>query len=281
MEVWCFKMNKQFEKYLYHKKRFDLEETTQLKLFEEFLQSAPEYLIECSCKVKKEEMFPYRFNVFFDKNLIKSTNCIFDFLKNISENGAILNYDILKKIFSSKINIKKLEVVSLGIDFRKELKDSRVKCFFETNSRYYELFNLAMNLHGVSEKVSEVMFKNRLIIGVDLFFDGKTQIKLYAPFKKFELKNEVIFNNLNKIFPNQVFELLSKNKTLYISFKGPPFNRILSFYPKDLNKTTKQLDNKILTSLANSIDYSLDDCIVSLEEEEINIGKIENFNFYY
>jgi len=276
--------NKQINKFLNHKKLFNIKENNFLKLFEDLLKNTEDFDLDCSCKIEKEQIFPCRFNInmgYGGKEKIKNINIVFNFLKNLNAIGAKMNYDLIKKIFDNKIDLDNIKEVLLGIDLREDKKNSRAKFWLVINKEDYKLLNLILELHGHNQKVIELINKNDLLFGFDFYFDGRTKIKIYPQFTEYELKDKLILNKMEKIFFTPIVSLISECHTLHISFQGKEFNRILHFHPNNLFVFLSKIKNKKLNNLVNSIDYPIRKCVISLKEEEINKNKIESFNFYY
>ena len=87
---------KQMDKFNNHKKSFNIKNNKYLDLFEDLLKNSNNYELECSCKIEKEELFPCRFIIHYNgREHVKNINLAFNFLKNLSESGAKINYDFV------------------------------------------------------------------------------------------------------------------------------------------------------------------------------------------
>jgi len=274
--------NDQIQKYNKHKKQFNIKNNKYLDLFEELLNKSDDFRLECSCKLEGRTIFPCRFNLWYNgKEHVKNINLAFDFLKKLSAQGADINYDLLKEIFEKKLNLNKIKEVIVGIDLRENCPNSRAKFWMTIDRKYCNLFKKVLDLHGVNRKVTELINKNELLFGFDFSFDGQTKIKIYPKFTKRELKNNSILTKIDKIFSQSIIHLISECGVLNVSFEGKEFDRVFHFHPNNLNGFLDKIHNKELNNLVNTIDSPISGCVISLKEEEINMGKIKNLNFYY
>jgi len=273
-------------KYYKHKKLFNIDKKkyTYLDVWESLLNKSNNFNLECSIKFIKGKIFPCRFNIeYHNKNIIKDINLVFEFLKNIHDFGADIKYGLLKLVFNQNKHFKKVERVLAGIDLRKKYADSRAKVWFFIK-KDANLFNKVLNLHKYNKKVSELVYKNELLFGFDFYFDGRSRLKIYLNFNKFELRNEIIQNKLRNIFSPEIFQLLSRCYRFEISF-DKNLDRILFFFSRkrNLSNILELINHNRLNKTMNSIKNinELNKFYIGVKEKEINDKNIRSINFYY
>ena len=277
--------NNQFEiqKYLFHKQTFNIKDHLYLAEFEALLKASEDFSLERSCKLAGDKIFPARFILFYlGQDQTTSLGLIFKFFDAISHCPKVsLNRSLLNKLFDNKFELDKLYQVIAGIDYRENLRDSRVKVFFKIGD-YSEKISQALMLHGCNEMILDLMPHDRLLFGIDLFFSGETKIKIYLNFDHYDLTSAVVLNKLKKHFSEKIIGLINKCQALHITFKGKSFQRIIDFYPKNREAFIKEFNNRRLIDIdqkMKSTRYGKTG-LISLSENEINKGIIKNANLY-
>jgi len=271
----------QYQKYLFHKETFNIKYSIFLDLFEELLKSSEIEDLMCTIKIAKEKIYPARFDLWYgEENCVKNINLIFEFFKKISRcKDVSINYDLLKKILDKKFDLAKVQEVVAGIDIRENAKDSRIKIYLEVKDCPEKIAQI-LSIHGCNEKIKELLTNDYLAFGIDLYFNGRTGIKIYPCITKKQLENAEIRKRLG--FSKKITDLLKECKMLHLSFHGKNFERILHFHPKDMPEFVKLLDSKILTEINNKVQAeSHAEEVICLLESEIDRNILENMNIYY
>ncbi len=270
------------DKYNFHKRLFKIENNKYLDLFEDLLKRLEGFQLDCSIKFDGDKIFPCRYMIIYrGKYPIKNINLAFNFLMNLSNQGIDINYDLLKQTFGQSIDFNKTKGVIVGIDFRKNFDDSRVKFWVVNEGKYADLFNKVLNLHGYNQKVIELINKNELLFGFDFSFNGKTRIKIYPYFDESELQNMILMNKLHNNFSPAICRLISKCQALNISFEKKEFERILHFQTNKLDDFCSLIKNDELNKYKDCIKEINENCVITLKEKEIDENKINEINFYY
>lgn len=271
-------------KYFIHKKKFNIKDNIYLKLFEDTLNASSNYYLDCSVKIQNNKLNATRFNIWYrGEEHIKNINLIFNFFKKISAYPKVnIDYSLIKKIFDREFYIKKIEQPIMGVDFRDNLNDSRIKIWFKTKD-YPEKMRQVLSIHGYNKDVLDLIMNNRFLFGFDFYFDGRTRLKIYPTFNEEELHNEDILKKLKNLFSDKVFSLIKECHMLDIFFKDEDFNKILHFHPNNMETFINKLENRKVENISGilkNINFSTDQ-VISLDENETNKNKIENISFYY
>lgn len=274
--------DEKFAKYLNHIENFNIKKTNLLKDFEDLLTRSKNGRLECSCKIQGCEIYPVRFNIWYeDRKHNQNLKLIREFIKNIElKYNLSFDYKYLKQIITKDFDFSKVHQIIVGTDFRAKISDSRLKIWFIINDykskveKIIGLTNLEINL-GQSRMSKEFLF------GIDLRFDGKTNLKVYPFYSNEELLIPEANNELQEIFSGEIFQKIKKCKTVHISFlKGG--NKILHFQPYDKSEFVEDIKHDITNIIFNNIKEEYEDgWIFSLEEKELDNQKIKNINLYY
>lgn len=267
------------EKFHRHKELFGILDTTYLKLFEGLISMSKHCSLECSCKVVNNQIFPCRFNIWYEQ--VADMKMVVDFIKSFSRTDAKLNLTLLKRIYNDKIELGSIQKMIVGIDLRQQRDDSRLKFWLITDRNDYNLFNLVMKMYGNNEKMTDLVIKNEILFGFDFFLNNTTKMKIYPFFTSYELRNIVIREKLKRIFSPATNNLISKCTRLYISFEGENCDRIIHFEIAKVNDFLKHINNNQLSQIVDRVRKHMSGCIISLREKEIDLGQIHNFNLYY
>jgi LynF/TruF/PatF family peptide O-prenyltransferase len=265
-----------------HKKTFKIKQDKYLTLFEEMLVKDRRCRLECSVKIEEGNIFPCRFNVWY-KNIEKSKglNHSLNFIKELSNRGVKINYELLNRILDLTSGPKIIGKVIAGIDLRDNLNESRAKLWLAINPEKREIFESILKEYKINKKVSEVMIRKDFLFGLDLCFDGRTKLKIYPHFNRVDLNNKKIRDKLKGVFSSRVMNLIRGCHKLNISFEDKANERILHFHPLDLGSFIRKVNNRKLNETIKSINSQKEIVIVSLKENEINNNNIKNINFYY
>lgn len=280
---------KQLKKYADHKRFFDIEECIYLKPFEDLLKIPNPYNLTCTCKVEKTDVLPCRFFIdYSDKNIIHLLKIVFDFIKDFSQlENVNLNFDYIKKIFSKDMDAKEIKKVITGIDFRKNLMGSRIKLYLvlKGSNKILEGFSKlfgAMNAHIMNKKQDH-------IIGIDLFFNGTTKIKLYEIYDENDLQMDITKKTFENNYSRKICDMIENSRSLIICLEEAKlidktdtrldFNiqNVDYFVNQINNKTFEETRNKIIAKSAGLYDIQQ----IALYKNELDENKIQNINIYY
>ena len=267
------------QKYRYHKKIFNIKPSIYLRLFEELLTISKGQYLDCSCKLSKKTIDPVRFYIWYYGDFIENLNFIFRFFKRISSCEKVdLNYRLLKKSLNF-ISSKKLRYVVVGVDFRKALKESRVKIYFEMEGCAKKI-NCAPSSPGFNDNKLNLYAGLPLQWEVDLYFDGRTKIKIYSQIEM--IKSKCVVKKLKKELSKEVNYLITMCRSFRISFSKKNLGKIIHFHIKknNLNYFVQKIKNESLSEIINKINkYPI--TAIALSEVEINKNELKTINVYY
>jgi len=272
-------MNTNKQKYLIHKKIFNIKTDRHLKIFDDLLNNLKDYLLECSCKIKYNKVYYKRFNIWCtNKNYIETTKKIFNFMERISQiNNVKINYTLIRKVLDKHFNINKIKGLVFGIDFRTDLKDSRIKLWF-TMENYPEGLKKILSFYEPNKELNLLCAGRELLFGFDFSFSGKTKIRIYPRLTKKDLERTVFRN----MFENKLLKLIDQCYEIRVSLNMDDSKKIIHFSPSNIDSFIKQIDNDSLKKIKFKLkNNSIDIKIISLYEDEILNENIININIYY
>jgi|GEM_PF-3521262 len=279
------KSDLEYKKYILHKKAFNLRDSRALQIFEDLLRSSGNYVLERSCKIERNKIYPARFYVWYhNQDHLRSLDLISRFFKGVAEcPGTNIDFTLLKEILDRDVDLNKVMQIITGVDLRSKTKDSRIK-FWMRIVNYPEKLYQVISMHGHAKTVMDLLTKDDLLFGIDFYFDGRTNIKLYLGFKPDDLKKPSVRDKLSSTFSGKVFDLVKKSRMLFVTLKQEKkLEKILHFSPHDMGLFLDHIGNPVLkkTNQRLKIDGLDAPELVSLYEREINSGKIDTANIYY
>jgi len=273
-------VNNNIKKYLDYKNMFKVKKSKSILLFEKLLYDSDDINLECSNKIKGTQIYSSRLNIWYHKDILDNLNRVFYFFREIQNlDNVNLNYNLLNQIIS-KFNYRKISDLICGIDYRPNLKESRVKIWFIITD-YPKKIEEILNLYKNKNVVIKFIHSNELLFGIDLNFNGKTMLKIYPVYTKNKLKENNIINQLSKLISKKAFSLMNKCKKIHISFTNYS-DRIIHFYPENPDEFLSIIKNENVNSINkkyNENGYSLQ--VVSLLERELVDNNLTEINLYY
>lgn len=268
------------EKYLFHKKTFKIKENKYLHYLEKLIEKK---FIECSVKLIDGKEYASRFNIFFSQNENKTAiGIIFKFFDIISkEKGIKLNYSILSALFKDPFDLNKVQQILLGVDFRKKIKESRIKLYFVI-SDYPSKIKEILKLHGTNKEILKLVDPKNILFGIDFYFGGKTNIKIYTKVPSKSLKNIAFLKkNFKKIYEKQPL-IFKRNGPLWVSFKTSNFDRVIGFKSLKGGNLIELLNIKKLNEYEGLLSKKgFKWGYVCIPEKEFDKEKVSNFTLYY
>jgi LynF/TruF/PatF family peptide O-prenyltransferase len=213
-----------------HQQAFDVEPIYPLRLFEDFVMSVEgDCSIEASCKIELNQLIASRFILFFrdqaqewEKYLSQSLA----FFKQVeSRVGVQLDYSLLQKFLGHNFDFSKLEVISAGLDLRKNLDDSSLKMHIRIKD-YPEKIQTAFALSdGAADSNHLSGFVN--LIGFDFYFAGKSEIEIYAELQEDDFFKPETINLVWRHFPNSVLKPLQASNLFFTGLSKANHNPVL------------------------------------------------------
>ena len=266
-----------------HKNAFDIDNIYPLDLFEEFLKTQEDCIIDCSCKIASDRLYAARFTLsYLSGDFRDKINASLDFFRRVEgQVQATINYQLLQEFLGSSFNFDKIKRVLTGVDARPEVKESRLKLFIWIEN-YLEKQETAIKLCGDSQDLRTLMIQNNLLIGFDLCLDGRAEIELYPTLAEEELQQISVQRKLAKLLPNLALQLLENCHAIQIGFSKANPCKILYFHPQDPNYFIDNLGNEMAKRVhAYYRHQPVGDLVVAIPENELLGRSIHHLNLYY
>lgn len=268
------------------KQKFRLENIPLLEDFENFVYQLNNCKIELSCKIDKGSVYPARFNLWLNTNILsKKINFIqsvLNFFHTIEKKENIsLNYGLFNQFYDHNFNLDKVQTIITGVDLRAKSCHSRLKIWFILND-YPEKLKTALLLDGREDMLRPLILHDQLLVGFDFGLNGTTKIKVYPDITCEEFKDTKLQKHLTNALSPTALNLMNFCSWVHISFTDQN-EKILHYHPLEPQLF---MDNFINNQYAKNINsyYKNQEklnVVFSLKELEIETGKIENINLYY
>jgi LynF/TruF/PatF family peptide O-prenyltransferase len=284
------RMNPLLRMYEFHRKEFGVENKAFIRLVEEFLARPSCSLLECSVKISPRGTHAQRVRFGYEQEYVpEGLSLIHHFLERISNyNNVKLNRDILSQIVDKGLDVSRVMAAGIGLDYRKRMKDSKVKCYFMIKD-YPDKVNQVLSVHMPVDGIDNYPMHDVFMFGIDMYFDGNTGVEIYPFLDGQNLRNAELMDKLR--LQKTIDWLIEECNLLHISFDSRG-KRILHFHPLNTSRFVRVIGNRqlnvyygnvrILNYLLNrSYRKVLFSVNLSLVEDELLSKKIQNINLQY
>lgn len=221
-----------------HKSVFDLEYFYPLDIFENFVQQAEGWGLECSCKIDEDRIYAARFNLLLENNqdLDYQLKAVLNFLNTVEARADVkLNYRLLQQFLGVDFDFSKVTTIFIGVDLRKELAASRLKLWFILKD-YPEKVEAAIALHGEHKDLRTLLVGNSLVlVGFDFSLDNRSAIKLYPEFKQQDWLRVDIQKRLAQVLSPTALQLLVDCSAITIAFAEDNDEKTVHYHPLNPN----------------------------------------------
>ncbi|QEI40303.1 hypothetical protein BMF77_00868 [Dolichospermum sp. UHCC 0315A] len=267
-----------------HKQVFEIEDYLfPLGHFEKLVQGQKDAIIDCACKIDHDRLHAARFTLTWTKPDAKSQiNAALNFFNAVAARVEVkLNYQLLHKFLGNNFDFSKVIKVLIGVDARREVKDSRLKLFIWIDN-YLEKTETAISLCGNSPELRSILTNNNLLIGFDFSLNGSHEIEVYPTLSAEEFVRENVQIRLAKILPAKALEFLKVCHLLQIGFSQANESKILYFHPTDHNYFVDNLGNHLADRVhAYYRHQAVRALVVCIPESELIKSSIQKLNMYY
>ncbi|MEG4939448.1 LynF/TruF/PatF family peptide O-prenyltransferase [Microcoleus sp. F4-D5] len=279
-----------------HRDAFDVEPSFPIPLFEEAVLAIEGPCgVEPTCNVEGDLLFAGDFQVSnyghtWPRSLIDASN----FLDKVERRIDVkINRDLLDRFSVLYIGSSKIENNTIGIDLRPTLQDSAIKIYMHINhgEGNEDLVLSAIALDGAkySAELTEVLIKDVVVIGFNLFLDGRSNIEILAgsPGEKYQLQGNFgryLDAYIRKNFSRKVNYMFNVSDFITASFSRQKIDPAFHFHFFDIKDIPKYF---AFNSLGDKIyDFcQSQDCVtyagVTAKERDLENSRLENYSFFY
>ncbi|MEG4838143.1 LynF/TruF/PatF family peptide O-prenyltransferase [Microcoleus sp. B9-D4] len=279
-----------------HRDAFDVEPSFPIPLFEEAVIAIEGSCgVEPTCHVEGDSLFAGDFQVSnYGHTWPRSLKDASQFLERVeSRVGVKINRNLLDQFSALYIGSSKIENNTIGIDLRPTLQDSLIKIYIHIHpgEGNEDLVMTAIALDGAeySAELTEVLIRDVVVIGFNLFLDGRSNIEIWAgsPGGKYELQGnfgKYFTAYIQKNFSHKVISLFNVSDLLVANFSRKKIEPVLYFQFFNIKEIPQYF---WFNSLGDKI-YEFcqsQDCItygaVSAKERDLESSRLENYGFIY
>ncbi|CAD5929422.1 DUF5838 family protein [Planktothrix agardhii] len=270
-----------------HQQAFDVEPIYPLPLFEDFVMSVQgDCGLEASCKIEADKLIASRFLLFFEDKTQEWEKYLHQSLTFFSqvENrvGVQIDYSLLQQFLGYNFNFSKVTVLSTGIDLRNNLSESslkmhiRIEDYPEKLETAFALSDNTANSHYLGDFVS--------LIGFDFYFNGNSEIEIYAEVQEKDFFRPEINNLVWQHFPKTALEPLKASNLFFTGLSKANDNPVLYYHLKNRQDLVNYFKLNDSAQRVHSF-YQHQDILpnmwVGTAQKELEKTRIENIRLYY
>lgn len=279
-----------------HQEVFDVEPIFPLRLFEEaILEIEGSCCVESSCKVEGSRLLAGRYEVCNDEGSTwpQSLTHAFKFLDKVeSRLGVRINRHSFEQFAAVHSGSRKILNNTIGIHLGTKLENSSVMLYIhiEPDKDPEELARTAIALDGgyYSDELTQVLIRDMLVIGFELFLDGRSHVELWpcasAQPRPLINRGKYLTPYIQKHFSQKVNFIFRESHLLMPCFSKAYATPVLLFLFRNIKDIPKYF---LFNSLGDKIyDFCqsqscIIDATVAVTEAELENSRLENFCFYY
>lgn len=270
-----------------HQQAFDVDPVYPLHLFEDFVISVQESCnLEASCKVELNKLIASRFLLFFKdptQQWQKWLNQSLAFFGQVeSRVGVKLDYSLLQKFLGRDFDFNKMTVLSAGIDLRQHLPNSSLKMHIRIQD-YPEKLETAFALSDGAAS-SQYLKDFVSLIGFDFYFDGTSEIELYAEVAEADFYQPKTQEKVWRHFPESVLKPLQGSNLFFTGLSKANANPVLYYHLKDRDNLSQYFRLNDTAQRVHSF-YQHRDVLpqmwVGTSQKELEKNYLENVRLYY
>lgn len=270
-----------------HQQAFDVEPIYPLPLFEDFVMSVEgDCSIEASCKIESDKLIASRFLLFFKDKAQQWQKYLYQSLAFFSQVetqvGVQIDYSLLQQFLGDNFDFSKLTVLSAGIDLRNNLSESslkmhiRIEDYPEKLKTAFALSDNTANSHYLGNFVS--------LIGFDYYFNGTSEIEIYAEVQEEDFFKPEINNLVWQHFPKTALEPLKASSLFFTGLSKANNNPVLYYHLKNKQDLVNYFKLNDSAQRVHSF-YQHQDILpqmwVGTAQKELEKTRIENIRLYY
>jgi LynF/TruF/PatF family peptide O-prenyltransferase len=270
-----------------HQQAFDVEPIYPLPLFEDFVMSVEgDCNIEASCKIESDKLIASRFLLFFKDKSQQWQKYLHQSLAFFSQVetqvGVQIDYSLLHKFLGYNFDFSKITVLSAGIDLRNNFSESslkmhiRIKDYPEKLETAFALSDNTANSHYLGNFVS--------LIGFDYYFNGTSEIEIYAEVQEADFFKPEINNLVWQHFSKTALEPLKVSDLFFTGLSKANDNPVIYYHLKNRQDLANYFKLNDTAQRVHSF-YQHQDIFpnmwVGTAQKELEKTRIENIRLYY
>jgi LynF/TruF/PatF family peptide O-prenyltransferase len=270
-----------------HQQAFDVEPIYPLPLFENFVTSIEgDCSLEASCKIESDKLIASRFLLFFKDKAQQWQKYLYQSLTFFSQVetqvGVQIDYSLLNQFLGDNFDFSKLTVLTAGIDLRNNLSESslkmhiRIEDYPEKLETAFALSDNTANSHYLGNFVS--------LIGFDYYFNGKSEIEIYAEVQEEDFFKPEINNLVWQHFPKIALEPLKASNLFFMGLSKANDNPVLYYHLKNKQDLANYFKLNDTAQRVHSF-YQHQDIFPNMwlgtAQKELEKTRIENIRLYY
>ncbi|AFZ08008.1 hypothetical protein Osc7112_3654 [Oscillatoria nigro-viridis PCC 7112] len=279
-----------------HRDAFDVPYSFLLPLYEEAVFKIEGSCgVEPSCNVEGDRLFAGDFQVAnyghtWPRSLIDAAS----FLDKIERRIDVkINRNLLERFSALYIGSSKIENNTIGIDLRPTLQDSVIKIYMHIHpgQSNEDLVMTALALDGAiySAELTQVLLRDVVVIGFNLFLDGRSNIEIWAGSAGQKHNHQGNLGRdltayIRKYYSHKVNYMFNVSDFSAVSFSKQKIDPLFHFHFFDIKDILKYF---AFNSLGDKIyDFcQSQDCItytgVSARAQELESNRLNNYSFFY
>lgn len=242
--------------------------------------------IEASCKIELDKLIASRFMLFFKDQSQEWQKCLTQslaFFRQVENRvGVQLDYSLLQKFLGHNFDFSKLEVLGAGLDLRTNLADSSLKIHIRIKDYPEKLQTAFVLSDGAAD--SDYLSEFVELIGFDFYFNGKSEIEIYAELQEDDFFRPETINLVWRHFPDSVLKPLQGSSLFFTGLSKANNNPVLYYHLKGRQDLTNYFKINDTAQRVHSF-YQHQDILpnmwVGTTQKELEKTRIENIRLYY
>ena len=271
-----------------HKRVFEVENLYPLDVFDNFVEqiekTSKECILESSCKIDRDQLYPARFNIGFALPNLEQLNAVYNLFRQVEARAdARVNYSLIQQFFGEDFDFSKMTEFMVGVDLRRELAESKLKLCL-TIKDYPEKLKVAIALNGgLDETLEALIVSNSLHMGFDLSLNGGSDIELYPYIRKQEFQQINIQQRLAKVLSTQALQLLPACSRICVGLSKANAEKVVYYYLENFKDFLNYFAANDTARRVHAYyrEQPVKEMCVALAESELLAGTIQKMNLYY
>jgi LynF/TruF/PatF family peptide O-prenyltransferase len=222
------------EWFRFHRSILPIEDSPELAHFLAFSATWPECTAECSIKFDGEAIHPARLNLLSTQTTGHQARypAIEGLIKDLNSIGKFaIDTKLLRRFCDGWFRWKRVVSLFCGVDLRPNPAQSRLKVWFGLN-RWAEGIERALELGEIDPGLRSLV-RDRLLVGVDLRFDGHSAIKCYPDFRAEEIKQSRTRRSLAAQISPEMLALADHCRWIHVTDDSSSGERMVHLHPQE------------------------------------------------